>query len=75
MSEKKFEDSCYVTCTDSGVGHMADLHKFHENKFIEIIIQGVVVKMTFNHRGLYIGSKFGMEFTTPGPKSYIINRR
>lgn len=75
MSERKFEDKCYVTCTDSGVGHLADLHKFNENQYLEIVIQGVVVKMPFNNKGLYIGNKFGMEFVTPGPKSYIINRR
>jgi len=75
MSETKFDDKCYVTCTDSGVGHLSDLLKFEENKYIEIVIQGVVVPMAFNGRGLYIGNKFGMEFTTPGPKSYTINRR
>jgi len=75
MSETKFEDSCYVVCTDSGVGYQAELHKFHENQYIEIVIKGVVVSLKFNGRGLYIGNKFGMEFTTPGPKSYNINRR
>ena len=75
MSKIKFEDHCYVTCTDSGIGHLAELHKFREKQYIEIIIQGIVVPMPFNNKGLYIGSKFGMEFVTPGPKSYTVNRR
>jgi len=75
MSEIKFEEQCNVRCTDSGISHIADIHKFKENEYIEIIIHGVIVSMKYNNRSLYVGSKFGMEFTTVGPKNYILNRK
>ena len=75
MSDIQFEDQCVVTCTDSGVAQNSEVHKFREKDYLEIVIQGVVVSMPFNHHGLYIGNKFGMEFTTSGPKSYTLNRR
>ena len=74
MREIKFEESCFVTCTDSGVGNQAQVHKFKNEDYLEIVIQGVVVPMPYNKKGLYIGNKFGMEFTTRGPKSYTLNR-
>lgn len=74
MNKIEYETHCNVHCTDSGVGHTSDVHKHIPNNYLEIIIQGIVVKMPYNGKGLYIGNKFGMEFTSTGPKSYTVNR-
>ena len=50
MREIKFEESCFVTCTDSGVGNQAQIHKFKNEDYLEIVIQGVVVPMTYNNK-------------------------
>ena len=75
MPDTEYESKCDVSCTDSGVLQKAEVHKFKPNDYLEIVIQGVVVALHYNGHNLYVGSKFGMEFTSYGPKKYTINRR
>lgn len=75
MDKLEYETQCQVICTDTGISHLSEVHKHKPDSYLEIVVHGVTVPMPYNGKGLYIGNKFGMEFTSKGPKCYTINRR
>jgi len=56
-----------VTCTDKDEVVEADLYSFQENKFIEVIINTVRIRLI--HKGkFYVGNMAGFEFTAQAPE-------
>jgi len=67
------DKTCTVTCTDNSRTIEADVDRFERNKFVDIYMAQNKIKMVWNGK-VYVGNKMGMEFTTPGPREYQINR-
>ena len=38
-----------------------------------VAIAGNKIQLNYNGKGMYIGNKLGMEFTTPGPEIFEVN--
>ena len=56
-----------VTCTDKDQVVEADLWSFQENKFIDVSINTVRVRLMWTGK-LYVGSMAGYEFTAQAPE-------
>ena len=47
--------------------------RFNKGQFVDVFMAQNKIKMMWNGK-VYVGNKMGMEFTTPGPKEYQINK-
>ena len=60
-----------VHCTDKDQTLEADLFGYQREKFIDVVLNTVRVKLVFNGR-LYVGSMAGLEFTARDPDVIVI---
>lgn len=56
-----------VKCTDNGQTVQADLDRYVEDKFVDVIINTVRVKLVYNGK-IYAGNMAGLEFTAEAPE-------
>ena len=70
---KNYDSKCTITCTDNDVVAEADVDRFEEGKYVEVFIAQNKIKMMYTGR-VYVGNKMGMEFTTPGPRTFNIKQ-
>jgi hypothetical protein len=69
----EYDKVCTVTCTDNDNVAEAEVDRFNEKHFVDIFLAGNKIHMEYNGK-VYVGHKMGLEFTTPGPKIYQVNR-
>lgn len=69
----EYDKTCTITCTDNDRKIEAEVDRFEKNKFVDVYMAQNKIKMIWNGK-VYVGNKMGLEFTTPGPKEYQINR-
>jgi len=67
------DKTCIVTCTDNDRTIEAEVDRFNKGQFVDVFMAQNKIKMMWNGK-VYVGNKMGMEFTTPGPKEYQINK-
>lgn len=73
MIRTEHDKTCVVTCTDNDKTITADVDRFEKGKFVEVFMAQNKIMMQWNGK-VYVGSKMGMEFTTPGPQEYKITQ-
>jgi hypothetical protein len=66
-----FDKVCMVTCTNNDKIVEAEVDNFKVKQSMDIYMATNKIHMKFNGR-VYVGSAFGMEFTTPGPDSFVL---
>ena len=64
---KELPKTVTVHCTDKGQSIEADLINFHEDKFIDVVLNTVRIKLVYNGK-LYVGNMAGLEFTANAPE-------
>ena len=71
----RHEDTCELTCTDNDRKATASIMNFRHQDGLTVAIAGNKIVMKYNKaHDIYIGSAMGMEFTTPGPKTYEVKQ-
>jgi hypothetical protein len=70
--ETRFEDTCEITGIKNDISVVGEILTFKDKQLIIATIQrSAKVTLRWNDRAeLYIGSLGGVEFRSPGPKSY-----
>lgn len=70
--ETRFEDTCEITGIKNDISVLGEILTFREKDIIIATIErSAKVTLRWNERvELYIGSLGGVEFRSPGPKSY-----
>lgn len=70
--ETRFDDTCEITGIKNDISVVGEILTFKEKQLIIATIQrSAKVTLRWNDRAeLYIGSLGGVEFRSPGPKSY-----
>lgn len=64
-----FEQTVAIKCTDNDKVVEADVNRFHEGVFLEVVMNTVKVNLQYDSRfEQYVGSLGGMEFITKGPR-------
>lgn len=63
----EYMDECQVDCIDTDTSATADVDFFKPEEKLIVYLGENTIHLTYNQRGLYIGSKFGMEFISKGP--------
>ena len=66
-----FDKVCKVTCTNNDKIVEAELDNFKDKQSMDVYMATNKVHMKYNGK-VYVGNAFGMEFTTPGPDSFIV---
>ena len=66
-----FDKVCMVTCTNNDKVVEAELDNFKVNESMNIYMATNKIHMKYNGK-VYVGNAFGMEFTTPGPESFVL---
>lgn len=72
IRETRFEDTCEITGVKNGISVIGEILQFRENDIIIATINRAA-KVTLrwqDHAELYVGSMSGVEFSSPGPRSY-----
>jgi len=70
--ETRFEDTCEITGIKNDISVMGEILKFKEKDvIIATINRSAKVTLRWNeYAEVYVGSLGGVEFRSPGPKSY-----
>ena len=66
-----FDKVCKVTCTNNDKIFEAELDNFKDKQSMDVYMATNKVHMKYNGK-VYVGNAFGMEFTTPGPDSFVV---
>lgn len=69
----EYDNKCTVTCTDNDKVLEVEVSGFKKEQFVDVWMAQDKMKMVWNGR-TYVGNKIGLEFTTPGPKEFIIKK-
>ena len=72
VRETRFEDTCELTGIQHELSVLGEILKFREKDvIIATINRSAKVTLRWNeHAEVYVGSLGGVEFRSPGPKSY-----
>lgn len=71
MSNLIYENTVVLTNTSNGKAAEAEIDNFREGKGFDAFLATNKIPMRWNGK-TYVGNMYGMEFTTPGPKSYTV---
>ena len=66
-----FDNTCMVTCTNNDKVVEAEVDNFKVKESMNVYMATNKIFMKYNGR-VYVGDAFGMEFTTPGPDSFVL---
>tara|TARA_B100001287_G_C22350771_1_gene375055 strand:- start:276 stop:506 length:231 start_codon:yes stop_codon:yes gene_type:complete len=69
----RYDDKCDVTCNDNDKTVVAEVMQFKQEDRLIVAVAGNKIQLDYNGKGMYIGSKIGMEFISRGPKTYEVN--
>jgi len=72
VRETRFEDTCEITGIKNDISVLGEILNFREKDvIIATINRSAKVTLRWNeHAEVYVGSLGGVEFRSPGPKSY-----
>ena len=72
VRETRFEDTCEITGIKNEISVLGEILNFREKEvIIATINRSAKVTLRWNeHAEVYVGSLGGVEFRSPGPKSY-----
>jgi hypothetical protein len=72
VRETRFEDTCEIIGIKNDISVLGEILKFREKDvIIATINRSAKVTLRWNeHAEIYVGSLGGVEFRSPGPKSY-----
>jgi len=64
-----FAQDCMVECTDNGNSINADVSRFVDSVFLEVVMNTVKVNLQYDSKfDQYVGSMGGLEFISKGPR-------
>jgi len=64
-----FAQECMVECTDNGNSINADVSRFVDGVFLEVVMNTVKVNLQHDSKfDQYVGSMGGLEFISKGPR-------
>jgi len=64
-----FAQECMVECTDNGNSINADVSRFVDGVFLEVVMNTVKVNLQYDSKfNQYVGSMGGLEFISKGPR-------
>jgi len=66
-----FDKVCMVTCTNNDKIVEAEVDNFKVKQSMDCYMATNKIHMKYNGK-VYVGNAFGMEFTTPGPESFVL---
>jgi len=69
----RHDDECELTCTNNGRRAQASVLDFKPEHQLSVAIGGNRIIMKYKaNSNIYVGNSLGMEFTSPGPKTYNV---
>ena len=68
-----YDEKVTLLCTDNGKEATALIDNFKEGKSFDVFLATNKIHMKWNGK-VYVGSQFGMEFTSKGPEVYHVKQ-
>jgi len=70
----RFDDVVDLLCTNNGNVVNGEVLEYYPSKSLVVSINRQI-KLTLRHNGkLYVGNQAGLEFTSSGPKEFVIKK-
>jgi hypothetical protein len=66
-----FDNKCMIKCTHNDKIVEAEIDNFKDKESMNVYMATNKIHMKYNGK-VYVGNAFGMEFTTPGPESFVL---
>lgn len=64
-----YAKECIVECIDNGKQVEAEVGRFEPLKSLQVYMNTVKVNLKYNSKqSIYVGTQFGMDFVSEGPK-------